>query len=245
MDEAKIKELRVEANQGIEAARRGQADQASLHFNNALNLAEDLEDERTRRDEISTLSALFEHCGFPDLALMAAEEAVDLDRSLGLDSLLGQDIIAVGNAHLKLQNAAQAEASFQEALEMFLKRSDWANAASANTNLAGMVADRGEMAKAIELLETSLGYLAKEPFDDTELNTRFALLQALEFEGRDVDRAIENARQLCARFWNKMPDLQRKLTGDFVARAIERHLQARPQANAAAWKARTFPMLYS
>lgn len=244
MDEATVSKLRTEANRGIEAVKNRLADQASLYFNNALNLAEDLQDERMRRDETSTLSTLFEHCGFPDLALMAAEEAVELDRTLGLDDLLGEDIIAVGSAHVRLKNTAKAEQCFREGLEMFLKRRDWANAASANTNLAGLVADRGEMAKAIELLEASLGYLAKEPFDDTELQTRFALLQAMEFEAHDVDRTIENARILSARFWDKMRDEQRKLTRDFVERAVERYLQAHPETRAAAWKAKTFPLLY-
>ena len=244
MDEAIIKEIRAEGNQGIEAVKRRRADQAGLHFNNALNLAEDLEDERTRRDEISVLSDLFEQCGFPYLALMAAEEAVELDRSLGLDELMGGDIIGVGNAHMRMENTVKAEACFQEALAMFLKRADWADAASATTNLASVAANRGEMAKAIELLEESLEYLAKEPFEDTEIQTRFALLQTMELDGRHADRAVENARQLCGRLWDKMADVQREVARDFVGRTVERYLLAHPGTNAAAWKAKNFPMLW-
>src|SRR5262249_8773672 len=133
-----------------------------------------------RRDEISTLATLFDMYGFHDLALMAAEEAVELDRILGLDKLLAEDIVSAGCAHQNMDNTAKAEACFQEALEICLRRNDWANAASANTNIAGIVANRGEMAKAIEMLEVSLEYLAKEPFDDTELKTRLTLLQAVE-----------------------------------------------------------------
>src|SRR6266705_841812 len=104
MDQQMVKEFRAAADKGIAALERKQADQASVHFNNALTRAEDLSDNRTRRDEIATLAALFDRCGFPDLGLMAAEEALGLDRSLGLENLMGQDLIEVGNAHLNLDN---------------------------------------------------------------------------------------------------------------------------------------------
>lgn len=244
MDAAIVEKLRSKANAGIDAIRTRHPDQASVHFNSALELADDLEDARTRRDEVSVLSTLFDHCGFPDLALLAAEEAVELDRSLELDDLLGQDIIAVGNAHLQLENVGKAEASFKEALEMFVKRGDWANAASANTNMAAIVANRGEMGKAITLLDTSLAYLAKTPFPDTEMQTRFALMQAMELEGCDVDRALANAADLCGRFWEDMREEQRVVARDFVDRAVQRYLHLHPTTKASAWKRKRFPMLY-
>ena len=243
MDETTIKELRAAANRGIEAVAQGQADQASVHFNNALNLAEDLQDGRARREELSVLSTLFFECSFPDLALMAAEESVELDRSLGLNESLVGDIIALGNAHQALENTTKAEACFQEALAICLKGGDWADAASATTNIAALVANRGEMAKAIELLEQSLGYLAKEPFEHTEIQTRFALLQLLELDNREVDRAVENARQLCGRFWDKMPVAQRKVTQAFVDRVVKRYLAAHPRTRPN-WRAKNFPLLY-
>jgi len=244
MDAAIVEQLRSKANAGIEALKKRHPDQASVHFNSALELAEDVADARTRRDEVAVLSTLFERCGFPDLALMAAEEAVELDRSLKLDGLLGQDIIAVGNAHLKLENVAKAEGCFKEALETFVKRGDWANAASANTNMAAIVANQGKMGKAITLLEASLAYLAEAPFPDTEMQTRFALMQAMEFEGYDVDRAIANAAELCARFWTDMREEQRAIARDFVDRAVKRYVQMHPQPKSSAWKAKRFPMLY-
>lgn len=240
MDETIVKKIKTEADKGIEAGNMRQTDRASLHFNNALNLAEDLEDERTRRDEISLLATLFEMYDFPDLALPAAEEAVELDHSLGLDSLLGQDLLTVGNAHSMMENTVKAEALFQEALEIFLKRDEWANAASASTNIAGIVANGGDIPRAIEILKTSLEYLVREPFDDTEINTRLTLLQAMELEGHDIEHTIENARLLCSRFWDKMTDMHRNVAREFVARAVERH----PSSNSAAWKVETFPMLY-
>ena len=244
MDDEKVKQLRAEGNNGIAALKRRLTDRAGEHFNNALNLADEIEDERQRRDELATLSALFQQCGFPDLALMAAEEAVELDRALGLESFLGQDIISVGNAHMSMENTQKAQAYFEEALGMFVEQGEWANAASANTNLAAIVANAGEMPKAITMLETSLRYLAKEPFDNTETQTRFLLLQALEVTVSDVARAVENAQQLVSRFLHEMPPDQRQMTVHFVAKLAARYLEAHPQANADAWKAATFPLLF-
>ena len=128
---------------------------AGQHFNKALNLTEDVKDDRTRRDELAVLSILFDQCGFPDLALTAAEESVDLDRRLGLDELIHGDLLNVGTAHLNLDNDAKADACFREALALALARGDWANAASASTNLGNVLAKRGEMTKAIMLLQVS------------------------------------------------------------------------------------------
>ncbi len=245
MDKTIVDELRQAANHGIAALKRRQTAEASQHFTKALDRAEDLQDPRTRRDELSALATLFEQYSFPDLSLTAAEETVDLDRTLGLDDLMAQDLLTVGNAHLNMENTAKAEAAYREAMAIFVAQNDFANAASATTNVAGIVANRGEMAPAIDLLEKSLGYLAKEPFDATEIQTRFALLQTMEIEQRDIDRAIDNARQLCARFWDAMPEVRRDAARDFIGKAVDRYLRAHPDVDAAAWKAANFPALYA
>ena len=244
MDEATVKQIQAEGEQGLEAARAGRADVAGQHFNEALNLTEDIKDDRTRRDELAILSILFDQCGFPDLALTAAEESVDLDRRLGLDELIHGDLLNVGTAHLNMDNDAKAEASFREALALALARGDWANAASASTNLGNVLAKRGEMKKAIAAYETSLGYLEKEAFDDTEMNTRIMLLQVSEIDQYDVDRSIANARIVCARFWKDMHPPHREAVATFVGQVVERYLVAHPQKNPAAWKAKEFPMFF-
>lgn len=244
MDNVMIAEIQEEVNRGFEALQRHKADQAAVFFIRALIRAEDLEDNCTRRDEFSGLSSAFEKCGFPDLALMAAEDAVDIDIELGMTDLMVSDIIAVGNAHLKMDNTAQSEKCYREALQISLEQGNFANAASANTNLASIIANRGDIPGAIALLENSLEYLAKQPFDPTEIQTRFALLQALEFEEHDVDEAIKNARQLCSRFFEKIPDIQLDVMKDFVGRAANRYLKAHPEVDASTWKAENFPMFH-
>jgi tetratricopeptide (TPR) repeat protein len=217
---------------------------AGQHFNKALDLTEDVKDDRTRRDELAVLSILFDQCGFPDLALTAAEESVDLDRRLGLDGLIHEDLLNVGTAHLNLDNDAKAEACFREALALALARDAWADAASSSTNLGNVLAKRDEMGKAIDAYQKSLEYLEKEAFDDTEMNTRVMLLQVSEISQYDVDRSIENARIVCARFWTTMQPPHREAVATFVRQAVDRYLAVHPQKNPGAWKAREFPMIF-
>lgn len=245
MDDATIAKLREQASHGMQAVKTGQTSVASKHFYDALNLAEEVQDSRKRRDEITTLALIFESYGFPDLSLMAAEMAVALDRSLGLDGKkLCGDLLAVGNAHVNLGNTQKAESIFREALELSLQANDWADAASANTNIGSIVANQGNLAGAIKMFEESLSYLAKAPFDDTERITRVGLLQAMELEGYDVDRAMENATQLCSRFWDHLRGDERRVVEDFVTQLVERYLQVHPHSNTNAWKKKTFPILY-
>ena len=69
MDDATVRQIKVEGEQGLKAAQVGRPDVAGQHFNKALNHAEDVKDDRTRRDELATLSILFDQCGFPDLCM--------------------------------------------------------------------------------------------------------------------------------------------------------------------------------
>jgi tetratricopeptide (TPR) repeat protein len=240
--ETAIAGVRAAANRGIGHMKQERRDKAAVEFEAALNAAEGIEAERARRDEISVLATLFANYGFSDLALVAAEEAVDLDRSLGLESQLTGDLLAVGNAHTNLENDVKAEDAFSEALSTSLRLERWADAASATTNLAGITADRGQMKQAAELLQTSLGYLTREHFDETEINTRIALLQVLELSQGDLDAALDNAKTLCKSFWDEIPPHARGVVADFVGRLIARYASSHAEARNPAWRARHFPM---
>lgn len=243
-DDEVVEQIRATSHAGLDAVGANDVDQASVHFAAVLDLCEDIADDTTRRNEYALLAGLLE-ARFPDMALTAAEEAVELDRDLGLDNKLPQDLIAVGNAHLNMQNTPQAEALYRQALDILLQQDDFANAASANTNLGSIVAGRGDLPGAMQIFETSLGYLARNPFEHTEVQTRFALLQVYEFEGIDVERALGNARELWDRLFDEMHPLQRDAGADFLEQLCNRYLAAHEKIDdGAAWRAATFPRVY-
>ncbi|REJ82745.1 MAG: hypothetical protein DWQ36_06590 [Acidobacteria bacterium] len=237
--------MREAANRGIDAANHGRGDVASVQFERALELAEEIDDGRTRRDEISVLSTLLERYGFAELALPAAEEALATARALELeDRVVGQDLIAVGNAHNQLENTARAEALYRQALDLFVGIEDWANAASASTNLAGVVGNGGDLPRAATLLETSLTYLERAAFDETEINTRLALMQVYELIEADPGAALDNAERLCDGFWQRLHAQQKRLVADFVMRLTRRHPEAAAAPEGlAAWAQKRFPMI--
>ena len=244
MDEHVVGQLKDAANAGIDALEANQVDQASVHFSRALDLSEEIQDGRTRRDELASLAQLLA-VRFPDLALTAAEEAVELDRELGLETELPEDLIAVGNAHQNMENTEQAEKLFREALAIALAQNAFANAASANTNIGALAAGRGDLAEAMELFETSLGYLAQDSFDNTETQTRFALLQIYEFEECDVERALDKARELCDRLLDELLPMQQDAVPSFVEDLCGRYVTAHPEIeDGEAWRAATFPRIY-
>ena len=244
MEDVAVRKIKAEADRGLQAVRAGRMDVAGQHFNSALNHATSVANERDRRGELAVLSTLFDECGFPDLALSAAEDSVELDRRLGFDDVLQEDLLNEGSAHLNMDNDAKAQQCFREALDLAVARRAWANAASANTNLGNILAKHGDFKGAIERYEKSLEYLKQEGFDNTEMNTRLMLLQVSELSTSDVERSIDNARTLCARFWNDMQDMHRKAAAQFIDQAVERYLKSHPQPNPNAWKATTFPMIY-
>jgi tetratricopeptide (TPR) repeat protein len=242
MDTNVVAHVRATANRGIDALERRQADQASVQFANALAAAATIEDAETRRDETAALGNLLLESGFPEFALLAFEDAIDLDRLLGLKAQLGLHMLEAGKASMALGNEADAEQLYRDALDILLTEERFADAASASTNLGVILADRHQVARGIALLQRSLDYLAKAPFPATEKQTRLALLQMYEHAAYNVDCAVDNARQLFAKFGDTLHPQQREVARAFVCRLSERFCRANPEIDRATWTATTFPL---
>ena len=144
--------------------------------------------------------------------------------------------------YVRLGVAEEASRAYRSALAIGLEQRHFANAASASTNLAVLLANSGQLDQAIELLKNSLEYLEKESFPDTEMNTRSALIQLLSATKREPLFAIETARALFSRFRNTR---QAEATIPALERIIARHLQRHPELDEQAWKAQQFPTIFS
>ena len=68
MNQRMVNGLRAEASRGIEAVRRSRTDVAAVHFDNALSQAQNIKEDRVRRDGMASLAALFDQAGFMILA---------------------------------------------------------------------------------------------------------------------------------------------------------------------------------
>lgn len=164
----------------------------------ALDGLEAVNDEDVRRVLASRLANACWHVGFDDLALFALDLAIELSEEAGDVSALESNRLTLGNVHFRLGNLAEAEAAWQVAYDAAVANGDYANAASAATNLGSLLAQETYLDAARTLLERSLEHLEQEPFPETELNTRFLLLQVLDSIGASAERVLDVAEPLDA-----------------------------------------------
>ena len=233
----------AEINRGIEALKVHDRGGAVDHFQRALDGLEGVADLESRRDEFANMAMLFCQLDVPDLGLLAAREAVAIDEQLNDRSLFAQDTHLCGVAMHRLGSLAGAEQAYRDARQIFIDDKDWANAASATTNLAILVGQE-DIKQKIELLEESLVYLGRYELPDTEITTRIALIQALVVDNRPSERVFEVATGLLERFLNRLRPDQRQNSIGPLEQAIDRYLAKHPDVDPVVWKARSFPMLY-
>ncbi len=235
--------VRVLIDRGIEAIQAGDGNLAVNELQTAFDRLGDVADRKSRRDKYALLGTLFIRLQAGERALAAARAAVELDEALGDRNLLGQDILMCGTAIGTLGNHEGAVAAYRDARRIFLEDENWANAASATTNIA-IIEGQNDIDAGIEMLEESLGYLARQPFPDTEITTRIALVQALVVAERPPQRVFEVAADLFRKFWDELRPDQRENSVGPLDIAIERHLAAHRVADPAAWKRNKFPEAY-
>jgi len=189
------------------------------------------------------MADLLHGAGFEDLAMMALTDVLAADRQLGDERSLTNDMMTYGNVQVRLGNLGEAEATYRSLIDDTLKKADHANAASASTNLAGLLANDGFLAEARELLENSLRYLEEEAFPDTERNTLLTLIQVLDLAGAEPEAIFQHARSL-EPYAGDLPPQVREMVTRLVDGATGRHLAEHPQPDPQTWKRQQFPWLY-
>jgi tetratricopeptide (TPR) repeat protein len=214
-------------DEAVEALRNGDREQAGLRLWGTLGELDGVDDDEVRRSLASQLANVCWLLGFDDLALFALDVAIPLGEELGDVRGLENDSLTLGNVQSRLGNLAEAEVAWRLVDEVGVLNGDFANAASAATNLGGQLAQEGYLAEAFDLLQRSLEYLEREPFAATELNTRFLLLQLLDMQGADHSRVLDAAEPIGA-LADQLPQPHRAR----VAEIVEGALADRPERRA-------------
>lgn len=245
MDEDIIESGRQEVNNGIGKLKMGQKDKASTHFMKAMDYFDSIDDKMKRRDELGVFASLLVRMGFGDLAVMSGGDAIELDRALGEKKKLVEDLLTLGNAHDTLGNPDKAIENNQEALRICLDNGYFADAASANTNLAGIIANKGRMDEAISMLRKSLEYLKKEPFPESEKNTRLMLIQALGIQKQGPEEIIENVKIVFRNHFNELRRDQLGAIMPHLTNAVQQYLEKHPEIDPDSWKTDNLPWIYN
>jgi hypothetical protein len=131
---------------------------------------------------------------------------------------------------------------YNQAHDISLSIGDYADAASALTNIAGITFNIGDKGKAIDMLYESLGYLVKQPFPDTERSTRITLVQALEFEGRSTEEIFAVAGQI-VKFTGQLQSMERDVLRSSLLATVNRYVKDHPDSNTSAVKTKFLPGL--
>lgn len=228
---------------GIASLQNGRPDRAGVAFWHALEAVDRVDQDRERRDLLTEIAELLLNAGFHDLALMAVLDAVELDDRLDLAGGKSRNLMTHANVHVRLGNLEQADATYRELIRRCTESGEYANAASASTNLAGLLANDGYTAEAVRLLEDSLDYLERRPFPDTEIKTRMTLINVLAVEAGDPDRIFAVARTLLDRYGAQLPGPYRDLLRQFLDGAVARRLEG-TATDPDAFKHDRFPELY-
>ena len=156
----------------LETLAAGDRETTSLAFLDILDRVGDLENRKEKYDHLRSLSDLLARTNFPDLALMALQEAIDLNCSFKADAQ-ADELIEVGRVSTLLGNWRRAEASYMKARSLSIASGSLNAAARATTIWLNPLRHRSRHA-TIELLEESLTFLNTEPDPHTEAMTRLA-----------------------------------------------------------------------
>lgn len=220
---------------GLEAMEQKRRDEAVVHFNTALDHYEAIQDDAERCTELGTFALLLDQAGFPDLALIASQEAVELDEQLGNLRHMAEDMVTCGNAQLHMGNTDEALSLYRQALDVCVANGDLDNAASASTNIAVIIGNQGEMDEAIRMMYQSLDYLNRQPLPATEIVTRIALTQALEMERRPPEDIFAVASPVAQHAIQLRQDQWDGLRGP-LEQTVQRYVQLHPETNPTAVK---------
>jgi tetratricopeptide (TPR) repeat protein len=214
--EAQFEHARDEAFAALQDGRR---EAAGLILWHALQTLDAVGDDDERRSLAGRLGAVCLHVGFDDIALLALDAGIELHAAAGDVRALENDRMTVGTVHFRLGNVAAAESAWRRVHADAMRNGDDANAASASTNLASLYAQEGLLPDAADLLEQSLACLAREPFPETELNTRFMYCQVLAAQGAASARVLDAAAPL-GQWAEQIGDAHRSRLADVIAGAV-------------------------
>jgi tetratricopeptide (TPR) repeat protein len=217
---------------------------AGVHCWRALTVLDNMKDLRMKRNCLLVLAEqVFKGLKCFDLSLFAIQSAIEIDKSLSDTKSLAQDLLVYGNINMDLGNTYSAIEAYRKTIEINLKNQDFANAASASTNLAIMLANNYKLEESITLLNQSLSYLDKKPFPDTEITTRLALIRILSLKNIEATKVIENAEVLFNLYSAKIPQNTKSMVAGALEQAIQRYLLDHPELDLKLWRAQKLSLL--
>jgi hypothetical protein len=211
----------------------------------AIELALTFEGEKLRGRELAKLGRLCLQARLEDLALFALVEACAAFEAAAEYPVAETLMIEVAATFAQLGNLDAAAHWNQRALELSLAHEDFANAASASTNLAAFHGQLHESRRAYELATLSLAYLEREAHPRTETMTRALLTMLADRLELPAEGAFALARPLFGALdVAKVNPGLREIAVTALERIAGRHLAAHGDLDPETWKRQHLPELW-
>jgi tetratricopeptide (TPR) repeat protein len=242
---AKPKAAEEVLDRAIDLTRARRFGEAGELFFASLQLIEAKPAGPTRSRLLGAAADTYSSAGHPDLGLMAVQVLLESAERRKDPASHCADLLTLANSWSRLGRESASYAVNEMALDHAIAHHGFADAASASTNLALRDANGGNLEKALERLQRSLGYLAKDSFPDTDAITRLTLLQVANAMEVDPTFALEASKDLFSRLakhvgpqrWNSGP-------ADAFHGLVARYLAKHPTLDADAWKRTNFPVVF-
>jgi diguanylate cyclase (GGDEF)-like protein len=197
-----LAEARAESGLGVIARRRGQLDQAMVHFQRALDLRQALHDGLGEAETLVQLSSAHRNKGDYTRALNLLLRSLDIRRELGEVGRPDLSLRALGVLYREVEDFDKAREVLLEALQSAQSMGDRLALSPTLGSLAALHNDRGEPNQALTMAQRALEI-------DREYGNRSGIALGLLESGRarmelrdaaraqdDLDQALALAQQL-------------------------------------------------
>jgi hypothetical protein len=182
--------------------------------------------------------------GHPDLALMAVQLLLESPSCQGDPKRQCSALLTLANSWNQLGQQAASAAVNQQALDLALAHHQYADAASASTNLAANDANCGRLSRALERLHANLGFLRQDANPRTDAITRLALLQVVDALEAEPAIALNQCTPLFSTLARQVGRDDWAQVAPAFHRLVDRHLAATPQLDGETWKRTTYPWVF-
>ena len=231
-------------DQAVESSRAQRFGEAGQRFLRAIEYLETWKDGPDRSQQLGFAADLCSRAGHPDLALMALQGLLESHERRSAPVRHCADLLTLANSWSGLGRPAASAAVNATALAHALEHGRFADAASASTNLAMNDANSGRLPEALERLQASLEFLAKDSNPDTDAITRLSLLQVVDAVQADPAIALDAAADLFTRLEQHVGADRWKSASPAFHRLVDRYLASHPELDAESWKRKTYPLAF-
>jgi tetratricopeptide (TPR) repeat protein len=136
--------------------RRGNAQPALEHLNNALTLAIQLENDEQRADVLNAIGVAYKRLSKPDEALRNYQESLVIKRRIGQKRGIAVTLGEIAQVQNRLGQADAALASYKEAEQLQREIGDKRGLGTTLINLGTFYDDRGQYDQGLQLFKESL-----------------------------------------------------------------------------------------